>query len=475
MGSVLVCGGGVIGLSLAMMLSRDGHAVTVLEADPDGPPLGAGAAWESWHRRGVSQFRQPHNLFARAREVWDAELPEVTGLLLEAGCVRVDPLAALPRGIADRSARDGDDRLRYVTGRRPVVESVVATAAEEEPGLTVRRGVRVTGLLTGSANGLPHVTGVATDDDERVHADLVVDATGRRMRSTRWLAAMGARDPAVEQQDSGFVYHTRFFTGPVRPERRAAGLVPMGSISVLTLDGDNDTWSVTVYGASRDAPLRALRSAEVFDRVVRDMPRHAHWLDGRPVTGVLTMAGVLDARRELVVDGEPVAAGLVAVGDAWACTNPSAGRGISLGLMHAQLLRRSVAEHLDDPVALARSFAARTEQVVTPYYRDQLGADAVRRAEMVACAAAGPAAAGGTPADGGTPDAAPSPMTALAGAASEDPDAFRALIELLTCLAPSGEVLARPEIHAALERHGPGGPHPVPGPDRARLLQLLAG
>jgi hypothetical protein len=33
------------------------------------------------------------------------------------------------------------------------------------------------------------------------------------------------------------------------------------------------------------------------------------------------------------MDGVPVATGIVSVGDAWACTNPSLGRGITMGLM----------------------------------------------------------------------------------------------------------------------------------------------
>ena len=66
---------------------------------------------------------------------------------------------------------------------------------------------------------------------------------------------------------------------------------------MLTLDGDNDTWSVTVFTVTGDAPLKALRHDDCFDRVVRACPLQAHWLDGEPITSVLPMAGVLDRDR----------------------------------------------------------------------------------------------------------------------------------------------------------------------------------
>ncbi|MGY1671793.1 hypothetical protein [Geodermatophilus sp. SYSU D00710] len=100
--------------------------------------------------------------------------------------------------------------------------------------------------------------------------------------------------------------------------------------------------------------------------------------------------------------------GFAAVGDAWACTNPSAGRGLSVGLLHAALLRSVVAEHLHRPAA-------------------------------------------------------------------QDAGLFRAMLEYRLCMAPLAEVLARPEVQervAAAEHRPPSG---FPGPDRARLLELLAG
>jgi 2-polyprenyl-6-methoxyphenol hydroxylase-like FAD-dependent oxidoreductase len=465
MGSIVVCGGGVIGLCSAMMLARDGHEVTVLEADPDEEPATAAAAWEDWHRRGVAQFHQPHNLFARFREVVDTELPGLTDRLLDAGCVWVDYLQSMPPWITDRAGRPGDDRLPFVTGRRPVIEAVVAAGADEQPGVTVRRGVRVAGLLTGASpdGGPPHVRGVRTTTGAELAADLVVDATGRRTRSADWLAEAHARPPQVESADSGFVYYTRYFTGPEQPRLRGRALAPIGSFSVLTLNGDNDTWSVTVFGPSADTALKAIRDVDTFTRVVAACPLQAPWLEGRPITDVLAMAGILDSLRRFVVDGEPVATGFVAVGDAWACTNPSAGRGISIGAIHAQLLRRTVAEHLGDPARLARAFAEATEREVAPFYRNQLAADRARLAEMEALR------------EGREPPPADPRQARFLAAALQDPDVFRGLLEIITCLALPEEVVTRPGMRERIEAGGDVAPPPTPGPDRAQLLDLLAG
>ena len=463
MAQIVVCGGSIIGLSAAMMLARDGHQVTVLEADSSPVPEVPAEAWQRWERKGVAQFRQPHLLLAGARQVLDADLPGMTDRLRAAGCIWVDPLSALPPQLTDTSPRPGDDRFRFITGRRPLLEAVFAQAADRHPGVTVRRGARVRGLLAepATAQRAPHVSGVTLDGGEQLWANLVIDAMGRRTKLGTWLGVLGGPAPYLESEDSGFVYYSRYFTGPDLPGVNGPPVAALGTISVLTIPGDNGTWSVTLWAPSADTALRGLRDAERFTNVLRACPLYAHWLVGEPITDVVVMAGVLDRYRRFVVDDRLVATGIVTVGDSWACTNPSAGRGLSVGLLHAQRLRDVVREGLDDPEALVRRFDAVIERDIAPFYRNQIAADRARLAEMDALRA------------GSTPPPGDPVLRAIGVAMTYDPDVFRGVAETTLCLALPQEVFARPGFMDKVAPFSDVTPAALPAPSRAELLDLV--
>ena len=107
----------------------------------------------------------------------------------------------------------------------------------------------------------------------------------------------------------------------------------------------------------------------MFERVWRAFPDHAQWLDGEPISDMATMSGAVDRSRHFVVDGTPVVTGMLTIADAAACTNPSVGRGMSLGLLHTVAIRDVVREHLDDPVALALAFHAATVEQLDPWHQ----------------------------------------------------------------------------------------------------------
>src|SRR4051794_8310345 len=258
MARILVLGAGLGGLGTGMLLNRDGHEVTVLERDPAGPPppAQADAAWDGWQRRGVNQFRLPHFMLPRWWGLLRAELPKVRYPLRVAGARHLNLIAALPverRG----PMRDGDELFDTVTARRPVLEAALS-AAVDSAGVTVRRGVTVTGLTTDRDPRVPRVTGVLTGAGAAISADLVVDCGGRRSALSSWLRAVGARRPAEERADCGFVYYARHFrsrTG-VQPELTANLLQSYDSLSTITLPADNGTWSVVLTTSSRDRALR---------------------------------------------------------------------------------------------------------------------------------------------------------------------------------------------------------------------------
>jgi 2-polyprenyl-6-methoxyphenol hydroxylase-like FAD-dependent oxidoreductase len=466
---VIVTGGGIVGTCAAMLLAKDGHQVTVLERDPAEPPNDPSGAWTDWERRGVNQFRLLHYLQPRFRNIAARELPEVVSALEHAGALRFSFIENLPESITG-GVRDGDDRYTALSARRPVAEAAVAGVARETPGLEVRRGVAVTGLLTGpSADGAPHVAGVRTDTGDELHADVVVDATGRRSPLPTWLAAIGAAPVDEEIDDAGFVYYGRHF-------RSGDGSIPpvigpplfyCGSVALLVLPADNGTWGIGVIGVSGDKALRGVTDTDRWTELVRAFPLHAHWLDGEPLDErVVTMAKLEDRRRRLVVDGAPVATGVLTLGDSWACTNPSVGRGISIGMIHAVALRDLLRGAPDDPHKTALAWDEVTRTTVDPYYDSTVTHDRHRLGSMQA-------AIDGRSYEG---DADWRLFEQFSSVSTSDPELFRAFLDIANVLAPADAVLSRPEVvskTAALARD-PGDDPPL-GPTREQAVAIAGG
>lgn len=472
MAKIVVVGAGVVALGAGLLLAGDGHQIMVLERDPEGPPSDPSAAWEGWHRPGLNQFRLAHAFLGGFRAVLDAELPEVSTALEDAGALRLNFIRDVMPPTMTGGWQDGDERFEWLTGRRVLVEAVLAAAAEADPGVEVRRGVGVAGLTAGASarTGIPHVTGVLTRDGEAIPADLVVDMSGRRSALPAWLEGIGARRPAEELEDSGFVYfarHLQSADGSVPPMLGPAQM-HWGTVSSLTLPADNGTWAVGLIVGSKDRALRSLREADRWEAAVRALPLVAHWLDGTAIDdGVQTMAGLEDRHRSFVVDGDPVATGVVALADSWACSNPANGRGASIGLLHALTLRDQLrAVGLDDPADFAEAFHAAAAETVEPWYRATLASDRHRLGEIEA-------GIRGTVYDSADP--AYQLEKALRLASGQDPECMRAEFDIRFVLRTPDEVFAEPGLREkTLELGSDWRDAPPFGPTREDLLALVS-
>lgn len=469
---IVVVGGGLIGMAAGMMLAKDGCEVTVLERDQAPLPGSPDAAWRDWDRHGVAQFRQAHFLHPAGRHVLGELLPEVLEAMRAADATTFDPLTLLPPFIDDRAPRDGDERFATITARRPVIEYAFASCAERR--VDVRRGIAVTELVTGepAAAGVPRVTGVRTSDGERIACDLVIDAMGRRSELPRWLAAIGARPAAEEAEDSGFTYYTRYFRSPdgTPPAFITGPLTHFDSFSLLTLPGDAGTWSVTVYISSRDQALKELRRPGNWAALVAACPLHAHLAQAEQISEIIAMSGIVDRQRRMVVDGAPVATGILPVGDALCCTNPSLGRGMTMGLMHAAGTAGVVGKHLGDPLALAAEHDRMSQDRIMPWYRQTVQLDRARKAQIDASMAGAPPPMPPGLDGGGTPGWADFQVAML-----YDAEVFRAFMEIIGMLALPEEIMARPGFAEHLAKTAAAHePFVIPGPSRADLLASLA-
>jgi hypothetical protein len=240
-------------------------------------------------------------------------------------------------------------------------------------------------------------------------------------------------------------------------------LQPYDSVSWFTGVADNGYWSVVLIGSAKDRALRRLRDVDTWERVTRSYPLIAHWIDAEPVTGVDVIAKIEDRVRHLDGDGGPVATGIVAIGDASACTNPSVGRGASIGLLQATCLRDALrTAHPGDPGGFIRAWNARTGSVVTPYVRDTLDFDRHRLAEI-------DAEIEGIPYE--TDDPVWNLGQRLRASAASDPELLRAAVSVMSLLERGADVLAQEDIRSRLRTVG--STRGLPGPTRKELLALI--
>ncbi|MEV7386750.1 FAD-dependent monooxygenase [Streptomyces sp. NPDC091215] len=465
----VVLGSGPTGLVTALLLAAEGIRVTVLDGDPLPPPGGADAIWDDWHRPGVHQFRQTHGLLPGGLYLLNQELPGLVEELRATGSPH-NMIGGTWAGSAGSPRQPGDERYDTVAVRRPVLEALLLAEAERTPGITVRRGVRVTGLLTGDAQvaGSPHITGVVTEDGGRVAAGLLVDAGGRNSPAGRLLGQVGAA-PREDRAETGFRYYTRFFRAPdgaAAPPQPAWPLCHHDSVSVLSLPGDSGVWSVTLVTSGRDQELRALADPDAWQRALRLYPLFSPLGEAQPLTGVTAMGGTESRRRRMVVDGVPVATGIVSLGDAWATANPQFGTGMSLAVRHTVILRDALRlVGLDDPAELALRVDAGTEEFLTPVWEGLAHWDRHRLAEIDA-EIRGEAYR--------TTDEAWNLQVAVETARWQDPAVLRALADVACLLASPEEALVKSGLGGRAVTLAAGQPrYAEPGPARPELLTAV--
>jgi 2-polyprenyl-6-methoxyphenol hydroxylase-like FAD-dependent oxidoreductase len=465
---IIAVGASVTGLAAAAALADAGHEVLLLEREAASPPSTLDEAADGWARPTVPQAAHSHAFGSRGTNLLRDRLPDVYEALIAAGAGIVNLADYPPPMLGDFERRPEDDDLNMITARRSVFEWVLRDRALSRPGVSVRAGATVRGLLT--ADG--RVTGVRLADGTELSADLVLDVSGRKTSASQWLEQAGLPVPEQTSESCRITYYTRYYRrltpappGPLNRGFGAGGL--WDSYTAVLFLGDNDTFSISLGVLPDDKELKALRGEEAFTAAIRATPLLAGWVapgNSEPISPVYAMGG-LDNSSRLADPAGDLPVGFYGLGDAVCTTNPAYGRGVSLALAHVFELIDLLAAHPSVDRAQAARFAGASKALLAPWLGESIANDRGRAGLWSATVA------------GERPQMPPPGVVtfgAVVAASTKDVEIWRRVAQVMMSLVSPAELYANDEIKERVGRALAGGPPPqLPGASRADLVAAV--
>ncbi|QKV91105.1 FAD-binding protein [Streptomyces sp. NA02950] len=343
-GTAVVVGGGLAGtLALGALIGHVG-TVTVIERDryPEDPMF----------RKGVPQGRHLHVFLSGGQRALDTLLAGTLAELEAAGAHRMEaPRDVITRTSTGWQRRYHEGKHALLSCTRPLFDATVRARVLAEAD---RSGTRVEVLEATEAVGLlgtaERVTGVrvrsrdAGRAEREIHADLVIDASGRSSRAPQWFEQLGRPAPREEVVDAGIGYVTQMLR-PAEPLEMSMVVEPRPNCprGAAWCPVENGNWLLTMSGVRGHHP--PTDGSEVLDFVASlDEPHlHEHLRGCEPVSPPYGYRDTANRRRYYHAQGG-VPEGFIAVSDA-ACTfNPIYGQGMSVAALSGLALRRCLTE-----------------------------------------------------------------------------------------------------------------------------------
>ncbi|WP_107503114.1 FAD-dependent monooxygenase [Streptomyces geranii] len=336
--SAVVLGGSLAGLLAARALVEFADRVTVVERDvlPDGPEP----------RRNLPQARHVHMLWSGGARAVEELVPGAGELLLDAGAHRLavttDMVALAPQGWFRR----WQESHHVLLSGRDLLDATLRAQILDDDRIKLVEHAEVLGLK-GTDEAVTGVRLRSRDGSSRtLHADLVVDATGRASRAPHWLRELGLPEPARRVVDSGLVYASRMYRAPeparhgfpvvnVQADPRAGGPGRAGVLMPI----EDGCWLVSLSGTRGGEPPS---DSGEFTRFAREKLRHpviADLLAGAEPLTEVSVTRTTSNRRHYYERMPVWPENFTVLGDALAAYNPIYGHGMSVAAQSAVALR----------------------------------------------------------------------------------------------------------------------------------------
>src|SRR5215469_5675039 len=355
----IVIGGGIAGLLAARVLLPHFARVTLIERNqfPAAPTF----------RAGVPQSHHPHLLLERGRQLLEELFPGITAKLIAQSAGESDLVADHVLYAVYQRAERFRAGIPSIACSRLLIEWRVRQELTRYEQLHLLERQEVIGLLASSDKTV--VIGVrmrerngAIDPQAttELHANLVVDASGRSSHAPQWLEELGYAVPAETVINAFLGYASRYYAVPLDPQRDWHGVTVQGSPQekrrggvILPVEGNH--WHVALAGMNKDYPPTQEEAFLEFAKSLPDSILYDAIKAAEPLSPIYGYRRTENRWRHFE-RMKRLPEGFVVLGDAVCAFNPIYGQGMSVATIGAVSLKKVLERYPHERTGFVHAF-----------------------------------------------------------------------------------------------------------------------